>query len=283
MGIEREFLRNYLFGARYVYKNVDNAIEDAGFPNAQGSEAYIIGNPGSGLHASTAKAFGYVKTIEPQRRYDAFEVRLDRRLTTSFTYNVNYTYSRLYGNYSGLSSSDENGRNSPGVNRFFDLPFAGFTMDGTPDNGLLATDRPHVFNAYGSYFYDWFGSKSNQTEIGAFTTIQSGTPLTTFSSFQSVAQMIYIGRGDLGRTEKFTQSDVVVSHNIKLGDSERYSLRFTFNVINVFNEGNVTNVANQIVGSGTLTGANLGLVPSDVPSSINQLLANGIRPRLTRI
>jgi hypothetical protein len=34
---------------------------------------------------------------------------------------------RLYGNYSGLASSDEAGRTSPGVNRFFDLPHLGFT------------------------------------------------------------------------------------------------------------------------------------------------------------
>ena len=44
---------------------------------------------------------------------------------------------------------------SPGVNRFFDLPHLGFTAAGAPDNGRLATDRPHVFNASGTYMLNW--------------------------------------------------------------------------------------------------------------------------------
>jgi hypothetical protein len=32
-----------------------------GSPTADGSEAYIIGNPGKGLHAKTAKQFGYAQ------------------------------------------------------------------------------------------------------------------------------------------------------------------------------------------------------------------------------
>src|SRR5262249_12648602 len=51
VGVERQLSTNYLLRARYTYKNLLHAIEDAGFPTAQGSEAYIIGNPGSGLHA----------------------------------------------------------------------------------------------------------------------------------------------------------------------------------------------------------------------------------------
>ena len=157
VGFERELSSNYLFSARYTYKNVLSAIEDAGFPTPDGSEAYIIGNPGSGLHAEIAKQFGYAKTIEPQRRYDALELKLDRRFSKNYFFNVAYTFSRLYGNYSGLASSDEAGRTSPGVNRFFDLPHLGFTAAGTPDNGRLATDRPHVFNAYGAYEVNWLG------------------------------------------------------------------------------------------------------------------------------
>lgn len=282
VGFEREMARNYVLSARYTYKNVDRAVEDAGFPTAQGSEAYIIGNPGRGLHLELAKQFGYAKVAEPQRRYDAFEVRLDRRLANNYFFNLNYTYSRLYGNYSGLASSDENGRTSPGVNRFFDLPFVGFTAAGAPDNGRLATDRPNVFNAFGAYFFDWKGSKNNQTEFSLFTTAQSGTPQTSLFSFYSVTTILN-GRGDLGRTEAFTQTDFAVTHRFKFGESERFQLAFNFNVINIFNEANVLGVQTQVLGSGTTSasGTSLNLRNSagavlDEASAINLLLTQGI-------
>ena len=71
------------------------------------------------------------------------------------------------------------GRLSPGVSRAFDLPFIGFTAEGEPDNGRLPTDRPHVFNIYGAYIFNWMGSKTNSTEFSAFQTVTSGTPQTT--------------------------------------------------------------------------------------------------------
>ena len=95
-----------------------------------------------------------------ERKYDAVEVRMDLRRTKYF-FNASYTWSRLFGNYSGLASSDEAGRTSPNVSRLFDLPFASYTAAGEPNNGLLATDRPHVFKAFGGYSFDW--ATTNQT------------------------------------------------------------------------------------------------------------------------
>ncbi|MGH8247787.1 MAG: hypothetical protein ACREUU_15310, partial [Gammaproteobacteria bacterium] len=237
VGFEREFARGYVMSARYSHKNVDWAIEDAGFPTAEGSEAYIIGNPGTGLHAEIAKQFGYAKTIRPQRRYDAMELRLDRRFARNLAFNTAYTYSRLYGNYSGLASSDESGRTSPGVNRFFDLPHLGWTAAGLPDNGRLATDRPHVFNAYGVYDFTWFGKlPNNTTQLSFFTTAQSGTPRTSFYTLYAAA--ILYGRGNLGRTPVYTNTDFAISHQVKMG--ERYKAEFSFNVLNLFNEMNTT-------------------------------------------
>lgn len=137
---ERALTRNFAFSSRYSHKNVETAVEDAGFPNEEGSEFYVIGNPGQGLYKQLAEQFGLL-AVKPQRRYDALELRLDRRFANNYYFNFNYTYSRLFGNYSGLASSDEEGRLSPNVNRFFDQPQAGFTASGGPDNGLLPTDR----------------------------------------------------------------------------------------------------------------------------------------------
>ena len=271
-GFERELSSNYLFSARYTYKNVLSAIEDAGFPTPDGSEAYIIGNPGSGLHAEIAKQFGYAKTIKPQRRYDALEIKLDRRFSKNYFYNVAYTYSRLYGNYSGLASSDEAGRTSPGVNRFFDLPHLGFTAAGTPDNGRLATDRPHVFNAYGAYEVNWLG-KGNATQFSMFTTLQSGTPRTTFYNLYALA--VLSGRGNLGRTPMFSQTDFAISHRVKFG--ERYAMNFDFNALNVFNRASVLGQVDAL-GAVNPSIATLGL-PATVnnePKALNYVLTNGI-------
>jgi hypothetical protein len=217
---------------------VDWAIEDAGVRNNAGSEAYIIGNPGSGLHLSLLNQLGYTKAATPQRRYDGLEFTVERRLRNNYYFNTNYTYSRLYGNYSGLASSDEAGRTSPGVNRFFDLPHLGFTALGTPDNGRLATDRPHVFNAYGAYIYNWGGSKNQESTFSFFTTAQSGTPQTTTIGY--ITTSIFTARGDLGRTETFTNTDFLYTHKYKFGRDNRFTAAFDFNVLNLLDEKNIT-------------------------------------------
>ena len=247
VGVERQVGSNYVLRLRYTYKNVDEAVEDAGIINAAGSEAYIIGNPGKGLHLQTLQALGYTKSTRPQRRYDGLEVVFDRRLANNWYFNANYTFSRLFGNYSGLTSSDEphlvEGRLAPGVSRAFDLPFIGFTAHGEEDNGRLQTDRPHVFNIFGAYIYDWFGSKSNSTEFSAFQTITSGQPqTTTIFGASTVTPQILLGRGDLGRSPMFTQTDFNLTHRMRMGNDDRYTVAFDINFLNLFDQRTVTGV-----------------------------------------
>lgn len=243
-GVERQIGVNSVLAFRYTHKQQDHAIEDVGVFNAQGSEAYIIGNPGEGLVCQVANTSG-LPCPKAERKYDAFEVRLDKR-SANFFYNASYTYSRLFGNYSGLASSDEGGRTSPNVNRLFDLPPLGFTADGDPDNGRLATDRPHVFKAFGGYTYGWGGRSTNRTTISAFTTIQSGTPLTTIYNLYSLGTTILNGRGDLGRTETFTETDLSVSHRYKFGRDAKFTLEPYIDLRNLFDEENVLGVQTNI-------------------------------------
>ncbi len=235
-GLERELSRNFVLSARYTHKQLDRTVEDVGVVNSQGSEAYIIGNPGLGLVCEVSQDSGLPCT-KAVRDYDAVEVRVDRRATNYF-FNASYTWSRLYGNYSGLASSDEAGRNSPNVNRYFDLPPLGWTADGVPDNGRLATDRPHVFKAYGGYSWNWFGNSANRTTLSAFTTLQSGTPLTTIYNLYSLGTTILYGRGDAGRTEMFTETDFNISHRYKFGRDNRFTLEPFVDIRNIFNEDN---------------------------------------------
>ena len=260
-GAERQIGRDYVFRARYTHKNVDEVVEDAGVRNAQDSEAYIIGNPGSGLHASFLTESGYERIVDPIRVYDALELVFEKRLSNNWYFHANYTLSRLYGNYSGLVSSDEahltSGRTSPNVTRAFDLPFIGFTATGEKDDGPLQTDRPHVFNIYGTYIYDW-GSKTNSTEFSAFQTIASGTPQTTTAFFVSsiTPQLIY-GRNDLGRSPTYTQTDFAVTHRYKFGRDNRFTMVFDLNMLNLWDQKTVTglyttmNPSNRVINFST--------------------------------
>jgi hypothetical protein len=265
VGAERQFRRDFVFRARYTYKNVDEAVEDAGIVNPAGSEAYIIGNPGSGLHLATLQALGYAKSTRPQRRYDGLEFVVEKRMTRNWYFNANYTFSRLYGNYSGLASSDEphlvNGRLSPGVSRAFDLPFIGFTAKGVKDNGRLQTDRPHVFNIFGSYIYNWLGGRTNSTEFSAFQTVTSGTPqTTTIYGASTVTPQIFLGRGDLGRSPMFSQTDFSLTHRYRVGHDDKYTVAFDFNVLNLFDQSTVTGVYTTVnPSSAPVNAAALGL------------------------
>ena len=91
-----------------------------------------------------------------------------------------YLYSRLYGNYSGLTSSDENNRNSPSVNRFFDGQYNSFDRLGQPVFGPLQTDRPHVFKVEGFYDTPW------GTGVGLYQFLESGTPQQTQMSEKGI-------------------------------------------------------------------------------------------------
>ncbi len=242
-GMERELSRTYVLGVRYTRKNVAKAIEDHAILGLNESENYPIGNPGEGLDLKLDLAAGTVKSAIPQRVYNVVEVVFTKRLSNNYFYSANYTWSRLFGNYSGLASSDESGRTSPSVDRFFDYPINGFTATGQPDNGLLATDRTHTFKSYGGYTWNWWGSKTNSTDFSFFETILQGTPQTTFISV--VATSIPLSkRGDLGRTPVFWQTDLGMSHRYKFGRDNRLSLVADINVTNALNN-------NTVIGLGT--------------------------------
>ena len=257
IGLERQLGNNFLFSGRFTHKQIDRAVEDIGVFNDQGSEAYIIGNPGLGLVCQISTSANQPCT-KAQRDYDAVEVRVDKRASKYF-FNASYTWSRLFGNYSGLASSDEFGRSSPNVNRFFDLPPLGYTANGVPDNGKLATDRPHVFKAYGGYFFDWADNGVNVTTVSSFTSFQSGSPITTIYNLYNLGTTILYGRGDLGRTEMFSETDLAISHKYKFGRDNRFELEPYVEIRNLFDERN--EIAFQTTISGTnfvasnLTGA----------------------------
>jgi hypothetical protein len=241
-----------ILSARYTHKKLNSTIEDIGYHDENDDEAYFIGNPGMGICAQAACGRYDVgaPAAKANRKYDAFEVVLDKRFARNFALNASYTLSRLFGNYSGLASTDEFSvnaaiaRDSPNVNRFFDTPFDGYTVGGAPNDGRLPTDRPHVFKAFVAYTFNNQDSfiklpSSNELELSGFYTAQSGTPITTRVDLIDNAYIPLFGRGDLGRTEMFSQTDMAATWRYRFGRDNRFAVQFNVDVLNVFNQANV--------------------------------------------
>ncbi|MCX6597782.1 MAG: TonB-dependent receptor [Acidobacteria bacterium] len=237
-GYDYLFEGGWVAGVRYTHKQLDRTIEDVGILTSQG-EQYYITNPGFGYSIDASKfPKDYPKSVTPKakRNYDAVEFRLERRFAKRYYVSSSYTVSRLYGNYGGLASSDENGRTSPNVNRYFDEAWMSYDNKGTLVEGRLATDRPNTFKFFGSYDQKW---KGGTTRIAPFLSAYSGTPITT-EVFVSGVPVFTNGRGDQGRTPFFSQTDMLLSHDFPL-KREGMRVRFELNVTNLFNQATVTN------------------------------------------
>ncbi|MBC7926802.1 MAG: hypothetical protein H7039_14205, partial [Bryobacteraceae bacterium] len=253
VGVEYQLANNMVFRGSYVHNNLVRTIEDLGTLDASGNEVYVYGNPGEGtsLIQPTTGLTRPFPMPKPQRVYDAMELSLTKRFSSGFFYSANYTLSRLYGNYAGLSSSDEltspsTGLTSAGAqgtqaaarqggnaNRAWDLDEVLFDAQGNLDfKGRLATDRPHVFKLYGSKDVKWTGSQI--TDLGMFFFLGSGTPLTTQVNTVNQIPVFVNGRGDLGRTPVLNYTNLLVGHTVRL--KEGMSVRFEFNAENVFNQ-----------------------------------------------
>jgi hypothetical protein len=255
-GVEFQLFSSTVFRAGYVHDSLNRTIEDQG-ALVNGDELYFYGNPGEGA-TSTTPTSGLTQpfpTPKPLRTYDAMELSVTRRFRNRWFGSASYVLSRLYGNYPGLSNTDEirpptlgvsysNAQNQAGTvirngdvaSRAWDLDEILFDSHGHLDvQGPLATDRTHVLKLYGSYTFK-FG-----TEVGANFYAGSGTPLSTYVWTINQIPIFVNGRGDLGRTDALSQIDLMVSHEFSLGKlspkiGEGKKLRFEANIINLFNQ-----------------------------------------------
>jgi hypothetical protein len=230
VGIEHQVRRHLLVTARYVHKQLDRAVEDIGSLDATYNEIYTIGNPG--FHRATV-AYPGVALPKAVREYDAIEVAARRPFANRWAFNLSYLWSRLYGNYSGLSQSDENGRVSPNVARAYDYPAMMFNEKGTPVYGNLATDRPHQLKAFVVY------SAPFGLNVSAFQYVGSGLPVTREGAIlpPSLYPMQYLGRTSDARTPTISQTDIYAQYDFAVTKGTRLSAGI--GVQNLFNQGTV--------------------------------------------
>jgi hypothetical protein len=285
-GLEYQLDNGSTLTVHYIHNDLRDTLEDIGFLTSAGDEGYLIGNPGKGRTAiqfPTGATPPGQPTPLAQRQYDALELGYNRRFADNWFVSANYTLSRLWGNYSGLGSSDEItppttgntaataqqqsgsiARPGSNVSRAWDVDELLYDSHGNLDvTGRLATDRPHVVKLYGAYLTP-FG-----TQIGAFFYGGSGTPITTYvmSTHTSggMGSMVE-GRGDMGRTPVLTKTDLLVSHELPFAGAKR--LRLELNVLNLFNQKTARHIFNGLnrgLGAGGVrTSAAIDLVRTDL-------------------
>jgi hypothetical protein len=228
LGLEKKLMEDMSLTLRLVNKKVLWAVEDIGFP----IEQYYYTNPGGEFinrMFEECREDGRLLPGTPdcpkaKRDYYAMNLSVDKRFSHSWQGGLSYTLSRLEGNYSGLASSDEDGRNSPNGERFFDMWHLSYDKQLNPIDGPLPTDRTHSFKAYGSYAFP-FG-----LTFGLVANAYSGTPVTEEWNVDSEGYFPF-NRGNLGRTPFIFFANAYLEYELKLG---RAGLRFSLNIDNLF-------------------------------------------------
>ncbi len=280
--------------ARYDRRRLDHVIEDASLSDKVWGEMFAVVNPGEGVNATmdkysaylaslgqafgvpgqsfsdtadygTGAAFGTCPSCPPMpkavRNYDGLELRLMIAPSHGLSGMVSYTYSSLWGNYTGLTTTDQSdggvtGRNSPDTTRAFDEPFYYFGASGKSNNGALPTDRPNVYKGYVSYTLPWW--KRQVTTVGLFQNFLQGTPLgsyfdiggaTTGEPYDGVfawgrdkwvdvttdsSGTMTVSTPYTKRLPWYIQSDLNASHEVKI--AERKSISFEATALNAFNQ-----------------------------------------------
>jgi hypothetical protein len=266
-------------------------IEDASIFNPNVGETFVVVNPGQGVDRSFDSFYQFLygvssgctatstpscpNNIPAQRDYDAIEFRLDKSFGNHWFGMFSYTWSRLWGNYSGLTSSDlgdgGGGRNAPNNSRAFDEPFFSYDSFGQSASGLLNTDRPNTFKGYG--YYSLKEGDRNSTDFGVFQYFYQGTPVSSIADvgysfapgpagssgfptyvvgrgkFVNVTQdpttgALTVGTPYTRRTPWYIDTDFNIKQNFKV--SEGKSLSFEVTITNLFNQHAVLAENNQI-------------------------------------
>ena len=314
-GVDYQVSKDWAFEARYDRRRLDHVIEDASLADPSAFEIYTIVNPGQGVNKTLdgyanyltslgdaygpgtsafnpTGAFGSCPTCPNNpvatRNYDGVELRMTKATSHGWAGMFSYTWSRLWGNYTGLTTTDQvdggtTGRNSPDTTRAFDEPFYYFTYQGKSNSGPLPTDRPSALKGNVYYSLPWKGMTST---IGIFQVAYQGSPVTSYADIgygngaDPVEATWVFGRGNwvnatadpttgaatfsspyTRRTPWYTQTDLNVSHAFKVNkNNEHQVLTFNATLTNLLNQHAVTSywgsLDSSFYPSGTYPGGN---------------------------
>jgi len=268
LGFEKVIFDKVIAGAKYIYRDLGNVIEDIAIDAAvvnwagdrltidgetasdtwTGFHQYVLTNPGHDMRVYlpeygefadlTAEQLGYP---EGDRRYNALELYFNKFWDGNFMLQGSYVYSISKGNYEGWVRSD-NGQSDAGLTNQFDQ--VGL-VNGS--YGLLPNDRTHVFKLFGAWSF-----KPKWT-LGCNSYLSSGRPINAFGinyddqfAAQYGAESFYqdgqlVPRGSRGRTPFVSNLDLSLSYEYQFGRNDATAL-FKVDVFNVFDAHNSTEI-----------------------------------------
>jgi hypothetical protein len=274
VGGEYELVDDLKVGLSLKRRTMGRVIEDV---SVDGARTYILANPGEfsrdqeraleneiedlraagEVDAASAKEdqldqFRGIRIFDkPRRDYNAVEVTMTKRLSTSWFMQGSYTYSRNTGNYPGLYSAD-NGQVDPNITSQYDLIELLANRDGP-----LPQDQPHYFKLDGYHVF-------NPEGIGRITTggsfrAQSGGVYEALGRHATYggAESFLLPRGAMGRLDPDWSLDAHLGFARKLGRdyeievfTDLFNLPTLIKTEGVFrvNEVYTFDVANPIVG-----------------------------------
>lgn len=302
-GLDWAISNNWSMTSRYSRKRLDNTIEDMSITDNLG---FYIGNPGTAIadlmHRPTVIPCGDGSdgfTCKPDspdgksylnntpfcaecpgvqaahRRYDGLELKLQRR-TGKWYGAVSYAYSKLYGNYPGLTNTAPTdgggGRHSPNNSRLFDLPNMTYYINGKPYDGPLDTDRPQTAKIFGYYTLNWFGMTSivgfNQSMfqgspinscysiVGTGSACQFGVGTATFQHFHRDPATFNVVADNLNtdsRTSPYFQTDMSLVHTFKVSKThENYAVKVEVNAYNLLNQRSAVGFNENVLATGLI-------------------------------
>ncbi len=257
VGGEYELFPRATLGMSYTHRNVNDIIEDMSRNEATN---YFIGNPGRGIASEFPK---------PVRNYDAVTLSLNKVFADLWLVQASYTWSRLWGNYSGLFRP-ENLQLAPNVTSDFDL--ISLTENHT---GLLLLDHTHAVKLYGAKEFPVTGKLS--LNLGMSYRGTSGAPINIVGTHYIYGPdfTFILPRGAGGRLPFVHNIDTRLAANYRLSGDMVASL--SVDVFNLFNFQQYTAVdqrytadtVDAIIGGTKADLANLTVRGTNTPVIVN--------------
>jgi outer membrane receptor for ferrienterochelin and colicin len=217
-------------GHCFLYNPGGDLTANIDFDNGKGFTPVVI--PGSALNFP-----------KPERTFKALELTFERPWDGKWTLQGSYVLAYSKGNTEGYVKSDI-GQDDAGISQDWDYPGL---MEGS--NGYLPNDRRHTFKVFGSY------QVAEEWRVGGNMLLQSGRPKNCLGYYNGDLDSVSVGygaasfycngvlnpRGTLGRLGWTKEISAQVQYQPKW----KKGLTFQVDVLNMFNERNVTAINEQ--------------------------------------